>query len=102
MPKFDISVSHSLSQDEAVKRIREGVLVLKKQYADKISDLKENWEDNTCKFSLTAEGFTIEGVLSVKESDIEIAANLPFMAMLFKSQIETAVKEKLNGFLIDD
>jgi hypothetical protein len=99
MPKFNMTIGHNLTQDEAVKRITSGLEDIKRQFADKIDELQEKWNGNTCEFSVTAMGFTATGTMNVKDSEIEIAANLPFAAFIFKNQIESAVREKLNEFL---
>ena len=44
MPNLMVSVSHQLSQEDALRRIRAVVAHAKVQYADKINDLRDSWK----------------------------------------------------------
>jgi len=41
----------------------------------------------------------VSGVVLVKPSQIEIAANLPWLAMPFKGRIEAVIRERLSSLL---
>jgi hypothetical protein len=99
MSNFSISIAHNLPQEEAIKRIKSGLEDLKKRYEDNISDMHEEWKGSICEFGLSISGFSGKGSIDVKESQIEISANLPFAAVLFKSRIETAVREQMKEML---
>jgi hypothetical protein len=100
MPKLNMIVSHSLSQDEAVQRIKNLLNDVKTQFADKISDLNEEWEGNIGKFNFSAMGFPVSGTLTVKMSQVDISANLPFAAMFFKGKIESTIKNRAETLLV--
>ena len=102
MPSFNMAVSHSLSQDEAVKRIKRLLNGVKTQFADRISDLHEEWDGNTGTFNFSAMGFPVSGTLTVNTSQVEISGNLPFAAMLFKKKIESTIKDRAETLLADD
>jgi len=92
-------IGHSLPEDEAMRRIKNELAGLKNQFADKISGLEESWNGNICKFSLSVKGFSGSGVIVVKPSEIEIAGELPFFAIVFKKQIELTIRDKLGKLL---
>jgi hypothetical protein len=100
MPKLNMAVSHSLTQDEAVKRIKNLLNDVKTQFADKISDLHEEWDGNIGKFNFLAIGFPVSGTLTVKTSQVEISGNLPFAAMLFKGKIDSVIKDRAETLLV--
>ncbi len=100
MPKLGLAVSHSLTQEEAVKRIRDLLNEVKTQFAGKISDLHEEWDENTGTFDFSAMGFPVSGTLTVQASQVEISGNLPFAAMLFKGKIEAAIKDRATTLLV--
>ena len=100
MPKLDIAIPHGLTQDEAVKRIKELLNEVKAQFSGKISDLHEDWDENTGKFAFTAMGFPVSGTLTVHASQVEISGKLPFAAMLFKGKIEAAIKDRAETLLV--
>ena len=99
MPKLNMAVSHKLTQDEAVKRIKNLLNEVKTRHADKISDLHEEWDGNMGKFRFSAMGFHVSGTLTVNASQVEISGNLPFAAMLFKRKIQSAITDRAEKLL---
>lgn len=89
-----MTVAHHLSQDEAISRIRNLFADVKTKYADNVSDLSEEWNGNAATFKFTAMGYPIAGTLTVDSSEVKIAGDLPFVAMLFKEKIESAIRER--------
>ncbi len=100
MAKLNMVVSHRLMQDEAVKRVKTLLSEVKNQFADKISDLHEEWNGNTGIFSFSAMGFSVSGTLTVKSSEVELSGNLPFAASFFKGKIESTIKERAQTLLV--
>jgi len=92
MPILHMAITHSLTQDDAIKRIKNLLKDVKSQYADKISDLHEEWDGNRGKFNFSVMGFPVSGILTVKMSQIEISGNLPFAAIFLKGKIESAIR----------
>ena len=99
MAKLNIVVPHHLTQDEAVGRIKKLLGEVKSQFADKISELHEEWNGSIGKFSFSAMGFSISGTLAVKPSSVELSGDLPFMASFFKSDIESTIRERAETLL---
>lgn len=99
MARLDMAVSHRLTQDEAVARIKTLLGEVKKQFADKISDLREDWNGNNGKFSFSAMGFSVSGNLVVKPDKVELTGNLPFAASFFKGKIESTIRERAKTLL---
>ena len=99
MPKLNIIVSHGLTQDEAVTRIKKLLNEVKTQFADKISDLHEEWDGNLGRFIFSAMGFPVSGTLIVKASQVEIAGILPPAALLFKGKIASTIKDRAETLL---
>ncbi len=99
MPTLEISLNHNLTQKEALSRIKNFLPELKKQHANKISNLKEKWRENICKFSFDVKGYEISGKLIVEESSILIEGNIPFIATFFKSKIENIIRKEAKKIL---
>lgn len=99
MPKLNMVVPHRLSQDEALKRIKTLLEGVKTQFADKISDLHEQWNGNIGTFSFSAVGFSVSGTLIVKASEIELSGNLPFAATFFRGKIEATIRGRAETLL---
>lgn len=99
MPKMDLVIQHRLSKDEALKRIRGLLEKTKSQFADKISDLAEKWEDNRCNFSFSAMGFSVSGEIAVDSTEIKIQSKIPFAAIPFRGKIESSIREQADKLL---
>jgi len=100
MPKLNMTVAHKLSQDEALLRIKGLLGEVKTEFAGKISNLKEDWSGNRGTFSFSAMGFGVSGVLTVHESRVELAGNLPFAALPFKGKVEATIRERAEKLLV--
>ena len=99
MPKINLTVSHRLSQEEALKRVQGLLEDLRSQYSDQISDLREQWSNNICRFSFSAMGSSVSGTLTVTPSSVELSGDLPWAASLFKGKIESAIKKQAETLL---
>lgn len=99
MSKLSMRVPHRLPQKEALERIQSLLKELKQQFADKFSDLHEEWEENVGKFSLSIMRFSVSGTLTVKPSEVELIGKLPFAAIFFKGKIESIIRERIDALL---
>jgi len=99
MASLELNIPHSLSQEEALKRIKNLLSETKREHGDQVADLKEDWHDNTGDFSFTARGFDIAGQLTVTPSAIELRGKIPFAVSLFKGKITKMINEKAAELL---
>lgn len=99
MPRLNMSVSHRLSQDEALKRTQSLFGEVKTQFADKISNLHEEWNGSSGNFSFSAMGFSVSGTLTVKPSEVELSGDLPLAAAFLKGKIEATIRERAETLL---
>lgn len=99
MPKLNMTVSHKLSQDEALLRIKRLLGEVKVDLVDKISNLQEDWRGNKGTFSFSAMGFRVSGVLTVHKSKVELAGKLPFAAIPFRGKVEAIIRERAEKLL---
>lgn len=99
MVKSTISVSHRLSQDEAIRRIKTLLGKAKEQHGDKISNLREDWSYNVGKYSFTVMGYSLSGVLTVNYSSVELVGEYPDAAAHFKGTVESMLKAQAEKLL---
>jgi hypothetical protein len=99
MPKLNMTIPHQLTQDEALKRIKSLFGEIKNQFADKISNLREEWNEYTDTFSFSVMGFSVSGTLSVNLCEVELSGNLPFAVSFFKRKIESTIQERATTLL---
>jgi hypothetical protein len=92
-------VSHQLSQDEALRRIQAEIARIGAQYSGKISDLRESWNGYVGTFQLSAMNQQAVGTVAVNPTDVTVQTAIPFAASLFKSKIESKIRERLTTIL---
>ena len=99
MPDLIVSVSHRLSQDEALRRIRATVAQARAQYADEIDDLRESWSGYVGAFQIAAMSQQASGAVTVSPSNVTVQITLPLLALVFKSRIESGMQDELTKIL---
>src|SRR5271154_5867354 len=99
MSDLMLSVIHRLSQEEALRRIRAAVAHAKVQYSDKINDLQDSWNGYIGAFDVSGMGQKASGTDAVNPSDVTVQITLSFAASLFKSKIESGIRDTLARIL---
>jgi hypothetical protein len=99
MPHIHVSVSHELTQADALKRIKKAVSELQKKNPEKVRDLNERWEGYMGSFSGTAMGHSVAASVAVNTGEVTVDGKLPLLATPFKGKIETAIQDMLKRLL---
>lgn len=99
MPKFDVSVPHSMGKQAALDRLQGFSEKLRERHADKIKDLEQAWDGDRMTFGFKTMGLKIAGEMLVEESAVQVKGDLPFAAAMFKGQIAGAMEEQLQKLL---
>ena len=99
MPKMSFSIPNPVGQEQAIEKLKQFVPKIKERYQGQVSNLEENWTDNTLSFGFTTFGFPIKGSIAVEPSEVKLDGEIPFAAMMFKGKIEQEFKESLNKLL---
>ena len=99
MPAMEMTIPHTLGQEEALRRIQSLLAQVKAQYPDTFSDLHETWTDSGGEFSATIMGMPVSGRLTVTPTQVHLAGNLPFAALPFKGQIEETIRTQAEQLL---
>jgi phenylpyruvate tautomerase PptA (4-oxalocrotonate tautomerase family) len=99
MPTIKVAVPHSLDPEEAVRRIKNLVSDVKAQFADKVTDVTEEWTGTNGEFGFKVMGFDVSGTVQVLLREVQIQSRLPFAAAPFKGRIEAVIQEKAKQLL---
>ena len=99
MPKMSMQIPHALGRDDALGRVKGMLGDLKEQYGDKITDLSEEWNGDTGRFSFNAMGFNLAGHLQVTDQEVKVDGNLPWAAKPFQGTIEATIQERTERLL---
>lgn len=99
MPNITMVVPHQLTQEEALTRIKEMIARIIAENPDKINDLYEQWNGYSGEFSFIAQSFLFSGKIMVEPTQVNLEAELPLMAMLFKAKIEEMIRQEAEKLL---
>ena len=99
MPKFQTTVPHTLSQQEAIKRMNQFTETIGK--SEQVSELEQSWQDNQLHFGFKTYGIPLKGVVTVTEEKLDVNGELPFSAMMFKGKIEGEIQKVLGKLMAD-
>lgn len=99
MPKFDVSVPHTMGKEDARTRLHGFSEKLQQHYADQLSDLNQEWNGDALAFSFSTFGIGVKGTLTVGDESVDVAGDLPFTAAMFKGKITSAIEEQLSRLL---
>ena len=97
MPKFQTTVPHTLSQQEAIERMNQFTETVGK--SDQVSDLEQSWEDNALHFGFKTYGIPLKGIVTVTDYNLDVNGDLPFSAMMFKGKIEGEIQKVLGKLM---
>lgn len=99
MPTLTVGVSHTLSQDEATERLKEGFTSAKDQYGKQVSNLEGEWDGHAMSFRFTTFGMKIAGTVTSESSQVRVDTKLPLAAMIFRGAIERQIRDELGKLL---
>ena len=99
MPNFSVNIPHTLSTEEAVKRLNGFAETVGSN--QQVSDLEQSWQGNDLHFGFKTFGIQIRGVGAVSADQLQVSGELPFSAMMFKGKIEAEIQKVLADLLSD-
>lgn len=99
MPSMSVQVPHQLPIAEAVTRLQNFLEEVRREHADRVSNVQGDWQGETLQFGFTAMSMKINGNLVVREEEVHVSGNLPFAASLFRGTIESTIRGELEKLL---
>jgi hypothetical protein len=101
MPKFSIVVDHTIARDDAVERLRAHFEESKKEVANQVSNVSENWDEaGNLDFSFSAMGFSISGRMETEDSQVKVNGELPFAALPFRGALENQIASRIRDAIV--
>lgn len=99
MPKFNVTVPHTLTKQEATERLNQFVDILRNKFQDSVSDLEQTWDGDVLGFRFKTFGVPLSGRITIGDDNLVVDGDLPFTAMMFKGKIESAIREQLERLM---
>ena len=98
---MNISIQHKQTKEEAKRRMEVLIQRLKKEYGGQLQNFKEEWSDYTNKVEGSAKGYSVSGMIDVKDGVVTVDLKLPFLLKVFSSKIKSVVEEQIKKELDD-
>jgi hypothetical protein len=89
-----VTIPHSLTQDEARRRIQLRISQLRSEFGHKVGAVQEQWTDNHLVFEVQALGQHIHGRMEVEPQTIHLEVDLPWMLALLGGRLQKEVQEE--------
>lgn len=99
MPKLNFSVPHLQTKEDARHRLERFSEGLRSKFQDQMSDFEESWSGDVLAFAFKTFGIRVQGDITVNDSDLAVACELPFSAMMFKGKIESEIQKQLSRLM---
>lgn len=99
MPSLKLETPHALGKEEALRRLKEKFSVVRGSFQDHVSDVTEAWDGDQFRFGFKALGMQVGGTVTVGDSDVKVAADLPLAAWIFKGAVEKQIRDELGELL---
>ena len=96
MATLNITVQHTLSETEALKRIKKLLRETKEEYGDMVTNLKERWKGNEGTFSFEIKGYVLTGTIVVMPKKVVMEGELPWTLRFIKGKIEKLVRARAH------
>ena len=94
-----IQIEHTLSKQEAKKRIEQLIEYCEKEYKDELQELAVNWNEDTAHIRLKARGYSTGGNLEVRDNIVNLDFYMPFLLQVFSKKITSTIKGRIEESL---
>ncbi|MBL7698194.1 MAG: polyhydroxyalkanoic acid system family protein [Chitinophagaceae bacterium] len=99
MPNIEMSIPHSLGQQEALDRIQKLLGNVQDRFSGQLKDVQQNWNGNEGSFSFSVMNMPVSGKLTVNNGDVALDGKLPLAASLFQGKIKEVIMEEAKKVL---
>jgi hypothetical protein len=89
-----VVIPHKLGQDEAVRRIRDGIGRARGEFSRFLTIENEQWEGNRLTFAAAALGQRAMGVIDVGEQSVRLEVTLPWLLAKFAAAAQRVIGQK--------
>ncbi len=97
--EFEVSVPHHLSQEDALKRIKSLVEELKTRFGGQVSDVREEWTENSCNFSMKLKMFRLAGSIVVGPKVVVIRGTMPVGTGRYENKAKNLIQDQAQRLL---
>ena len=91
--------AHRLGTDEAERRLKAKLNLVRASYGRQLDNLHEEWKDHILTFAFKVLGIKVAGTVTVEDSEERLAVDVPFAVAILRSAIEKRIRAELDPVL---
>ncbi len=100
MPAITVTIPHDLGRAGAKARIAGGFGQMRQQFTSAgVKDFEESWEGDTLNFSASGMGQKIAGKMDVRDKDVLIEVDLPWILAALSERIKGGLEQRGRAML---
>lgn len=96
---LDISIPHSLTKEEARRRIVQGLQSAHDQYASKLGHIDQKWSGDRMDFAVFALGGRVSGWIEVGDKTVEVHVLLPWLLAKLAERLRPQIQGEVRRVL---
>jgi len=85
---------HNTTRAKARRKLEKLLEDLSRKHGDMVSDLDQQWDQDTLVFAFKAKGMSAKGTLDVTDDEIVLNGRLPLLALPFESRIKHQIEQE--------
>jgi isopropylmalate/homocitrate/citramalate synthase len=94
-----VSIPHSLGKQEAIRRIKEGLKIVKSKFGKVVTVQEECWAGDELQFRVAALGQFANGTIDVAEDCARLEVLLPWLLARATEEIQRAIQRQGTAML---
>ena len=94
MPNLTASIPHQLTREEAKRRIKEQIGIMRNQHGSMLTDVQENWNGDSLNFAFKAMAQSISGQMTVDDQAVHLTVALPWLLSIMAGKIKNQLEQQ--------
>jgi hypothetical protein len=89
-----ISIPHHLGREEAARRLKHGLAVVRTDYSALLAIHEETWTDHRLTFNVSSLGQTAAGIIEVADDHARLEVMLPWLLAKLAEKFMPAIRKE--------
>ena len=89
-----VTISHSLGQEEATRRLKDGFGTAQTKFANVLTFHEQTWTGNTLNVHVSALGQHARGTIEVRQADVRLELQLPWLLAKVAEQVIPTIQRE--------
>ena len=99
MSAFTLTIPHKLGREQAKKRIEDHLIGYRQKLQKYVDEISYEWQGDRLNFNVMVWGQGVSGFGLVRDADVLIEVDLPFMLSMFAGAMQPKIEKEAAGLL---